>query len=79
MTTNPGATQYAVQLDEPREIKISGAVSGEAAFDGSEDIAINVKLKVQPAIGDLTDVPTQADFNKLLAVLRAIGAVKSGS
>lgn len=79
MTTHPGAAQYAAQLDSPRKISLSGAASGSADFDGSEDVSIEVSLKPQPAIADLTAAPTMADFNKLLAALRSAGVIASGS
>lgn len=79
MTTHPGATQYAVQLDTPRKISLSGVATGSTDFDGSEDVTIEVALKPQPPIADLTAAPTMADFNKLLAALRSAGLIESGS
>ena len=38
-----GAASSAVKLETPREIMITGAVSGSAAFDGSADVTITVE------------------------------------
>lgn len=37
-----GAASSAVKLETPREIMITGAVSGSAAFDGSADVTVTV-------------------------------------
>ena len=37
-----GAATSAARLETPRKIKITGAVNGSAAFDGSQDLSIDV-------------------------------------